>query len=82
MAKFVDSAAQEARFPAVRRAKDDVGILNIPVHAEMKRVIGRFEETSHECMVSPLMLIAAGGVRSGLAMLHQDFCFHKFLPEF
>jgi hypothetical protein len=50
----------------------------------MKSVIGSFKQASQERMLGPLMLISAADVRPGLAMLHNDFCFHKFslLSEF
>ena len=76
-----NSATQEARFLTIWSAKDDVGILGVLIHAEMKRVIRRFELASHDRLLGALMLIVAADIRPGLAMLHNSFCFHK-APDF
>jgi hypothetical protein len=77
------SAEQETLFPTIGITKDDVGILHFVVHAEMECVIRRCEETRALCTNCPLMLFATARVGPRLAMLHDDFCFHKFalMPE-
>jgi len=70
------SATQKPHFALVGKAKHDVRFLYFLVHATVKCVIRRFEETGEQRAARPLVVVTK--IRFGPTMLHYDLCLHKF----